>query len=174
MSERQGLLPWPSDDICEIIAAARPSSGYVDEQFLYIATRNFAISYGLEELSGTFRRTYDAFCGEMFMFSGVQTYKMLDLAVQKSGQRMPVSTRAIADVIKRSLEEPGNYVNETYDRLKEDNPPIHGHIHELCKSRNIVKRGPPAINAVKSGGIFVYSMLELKAEADKLAEEFKK
>lgn len=172
MSERQGLLPWPSDDICEIVAAARPSSHYVDEQFLYMAVNNFVISDGLEELSGTFRRTYDAFCGEMFTFSGVQTYKLVDLAAKKAGQRLPNSTRAIADVIMRSLEEPGNYVKETYDRLKEDNPPIHGHIHDLCKSRNIVKRGPPAINAVISGSIFVYSMLELKVEADKMAREF--
>lgn len=173
MSERHGLLPLPSNDICALVTAARPSESYIDGQFFTTAIRNFAISDGLEELSSSFRRAYDSFCGELLMFSGVQVYRMLDLAAQHAGHPLPVSTRAIADVIRRSLEEQGTHINETYNRLKEDNPPIHGYMTDLCKLRNVSKRGPPAFNAIIFGGIFAYSMLELQADADKMAKEFK-
>jgi len=172
MSERRGLIVWPSDDICEIVAEKKPSKNYIDEQFFKMAVHNFAISVGLEESSSIFRKAYDDFCGEMFTFAGVQVYNLLDLAAQHAKNPLPVSTKSIADVIRRSLEKQTSYVKDTYNRLREDNPPISGHLHDLCKTRPIIKHGAAAIQAVVSGGIFVYSMLELQAEADKMAREF--
>ncbi len=172
MSERQGLLPWPSDGICDKVSAAMPHSEYIREQFIFMAQHNRVVASELE-LTSRFFEEFGDYCGEMHLFAGLQTHLMLYLASQENKQKLPFANRSIVEVIEHSLEEADDYVKETFERLKEDNPPVHGYLHELCKSRDAIKNGPAAMKAIKSGGIFVYSMLELQAEADKLGKQLK-
>lgn len=172
MSERRGLLPWPSDSVCDRVSVDQPHSRYIDEQFIHLGQRNPIIACGLDRTANFFIDEFNDYCGKMHMFAGLQTHRMIYLAVQESKLILPRIQKPTAEVFEHSLDQPDDYIMGTFERLKDDNPPIHGYLHELCKSRNVERHGPGAIRGIKAGGILVYSMLELQAEADKMAREF--
>ncbi len=172
MSERNGLLPWPSDRVYDLVSLDKPDSSYIDKQFFIMGQNNPATAFELEKTSEFFSKEFNNYCGKMHLFAGIQTHKMLFLAAQESKQGLPVAKNSITEVIEHSLEEADDYITQTFERLKEDNPNIIGYLQRLCKIREVEKYGLGAIRAVKSGGIFVYSMLELQAESDKMTREF--
>jgi hypothetical protein len=173
MSERRGLLPWPTDSVYDKVSSDQPHSHYIDEQFIQLAQHNPIIASELERTTNFFIDEFNDYCGKMHLFAGLQTHRMMYFAVQESKLVLPRALRPIAEVFEHSLEPPYDYILQTFERLKEDNPPVQGYLHRLIKSREIEKHGPGAILGVKAGGILVYSMLELQAEAEKMAREFK-
>jgi hypothetical protein len=172
MSERRGLLPWPSDSVYDRVSSDQPHSHYIDEQFINLGQHNPIIASGLERTTNFFIDEFNAYCGKMHFFAGLQTHRMMYLAAQESKLILPRATKSIAEVFEHSLDDADDYIMQTFERLKDDNPTVHGYLHALIKSREIEKHGPGAIRGVKAGGILVYSMLELQAEADKMAREF--
>ncbi len=172
MSERRGLLPWPSDSVYDKISAGQHHSRYIDEQFIQLAQYNPVIARGLDQTANFFIDEFNDYCGKMHMFAGLQTHRMIYLALQESKLILPRIQKPTAEVFEHSLDQLDDYIMQTFERLKEDNPPIHGYLHTLTKSREVGKHGMGAIRGIKAGGILVYSMLELQIEADKMARDF--
>jgi hypothetical protein len=172
MSERRGLLPWPSDSVYDKVSAGQHYSHYIDEQFIHLAQHNPVIARGLDQTANFFIHEFNDYCGKMHMFAGLQTHRMIHLAVQESKLILPRIQKPTAEVFEHNLDQPDDYIMQTFERLKEDNPPVYGYLHALIKSREIYRHGPGAIRGIKAGGILVYSMLELQAESDKMARDF--
>jgi len=86
---------------------------------------------------------------------------------------LPIVQEEVVRAVQEEFRQRGyNYVKETLERIKQDNPLVGFYIDEFVKrNQNLSPLLSPSL-LIEYATIFVYRLIESQAEAEKMNREF--